>query len=127
MPVLEDQLGVKKLTEHELAECIASRTDTFFEIPIKGAEKVPKSNLNVFFGKGREGSNGLIVPRHWYEVELIVPTDIATQPGYPISNTDEAVFNVITDDCWKFSCRVSGPNNKNFRSEGDLCILMPEF
>ncbi|MBR0277247.1 MAG: NgoFVII family restriction endonuclease, partial [Clostridia bacterium] len=63
------------------------------------------------------------VPRHWYEVELIVPKDIATQPGYPNANTEEAVFNVITDDGWKFSCKVSGQNNKNLRSEGDLRIL----
>lgn len=123
MSVLEDQFGVEKVSQHEVLQCLYSRTDTFFVIPIKGAEDAPKSNLNVFFGKGREGSNGLIVPRHWYEVELIVPKDIATQPGYPNAATKEAVFNVITDDCWKFSCRVSGQNNKNFRSEGDLRIL----
>ena len=121
--VLEDQYGVEKATQYELIRCLDSRTDTVFLIPVKGAEEAPKSNFNVFFGQGRKGSNGLIVPRHWYEVELIVPKDIATQPGYPNANTEEAVFNVITDDGWKFSCKVSGQNNKNLRSEGDLRIL----
>ena len=94
-----------------------------FEIPLKGFEIAPKSNLNVFFGEGRRTPNGLIMPRHWYEVELIVPAEIATLPNYPVSKTAGAVFNVITDDGWEFPCKVSGPNNKNFRSENDLKIL----
>lgn len=121
--VLEDHESVQKAAPQEIAECIASSTSTSFEIPIKGAEVSPHSNLNVFFGKGRVSRNGLVKPRHWYEVELIVPKNVAMQAGYPIAHTDEAVFNVITDDGWKFSCKVSGTNNKNFRSEGDLKIL----
>lgn len=119
----EREDGVKKVSGHELAECMSSCTETSFIIPIKGCEEAPKSHLNVFFGKGREAMNGLIIPRHWYEVEIIVPKKIATQPDYPVSNTDEAVFNVITDDSWKFSCKISGQNNKNLRSNGDLKIL----
>lgn len=99
------------------------KTDVSFDIPIKGYEVSPHSNLNVFFGKGREGKNGLVKPRHWYEVELIVPKEITTRPGYPQSKTDEAVFRVITDDGWTFSCKVSGDYSKNFRSENDLKIL----
>jgi len=94
-----------------------------FSIPLKGSDIAPKSNLNVYFGKGREGKNGVIKPRPWYEVELIVPKKIATKEHYPQSETAEASFDVITDDGWKFKCKVSGDFNKNFRSEGDLTIL----
>ena len=37
--------------------------------------------------------------------------------------TDDAIFDVITDDGWSFKCKVSGDYSKNFRSEGDLKIL----
>ena len=121
--VLEEHENVKRATPQEIADCLSSLTTTSFEIPIKGAEDSPKSNLNVFFGRGRVSQNGLVKPRHWYEVELIVPRSVAMQEGYPRAQTEEAVFNVVTDDGWKFSCKVSGTNNKNFRSEGDLKIL----
>jgi hypothetical protein len=122
--VLEEHENVKKVSPQELADCLSARTSTTFEIPIKGAEKSPKSNLNVFFGDGRlDRRTGLMKPRHWYEVELIVPKNVATQPGYPVAKTPGAIFNVVTDDGWKFKCKVSGDYNKNFRSEGDLKIL----
>lgn len=98
-------------------------TNTSFEIPIKPYENSPQSNLNVFFGKGRESHNGLVKPRHWYEVELIVPKTVTKQPGYPQGKTKNAVFTVVTDDGWSFKCKVSGDYSKNFRSEGDLKIL----
>lgn len=122
-PILEEHENVKKATTREITDCISALTKTTFEIPIKGSEISPRSNLNVFFGKGRVSQNGLVKPRHWYEVELIVPKSVALQPGYPQAQTNDAVFNVITDDGWKFACKVSGTNNKNFRSEGDLKIL----
>lgn len=56
-------------------------------------------------------------------MELIVPKTVTSQPGYPQSKTDNAVFDVVTDDGWKFKCKVSGDYSKNFRSEGDLKIL----
>ena len=90
---------------------------------IKAYEDSPHSNLNVFFGKGRESKNGLVKPRHWYEVELIVPKSIAAQNGYPQVSTPDAIFDVVTDDGWSFKCKVSGTNSKNLRSEGDLKIL----
>ena len=40
------------------------------DIPIKPYEVSPQSNLNVFFGKGREAKNGLVKPRHWYDNSL---------------------------------------------------------
>ena len=121
--LLEEHENVQRVPAQRLAECMASRTQISFEIPIKGAEVSPQSNLNVFFGKGRVGHNGLVKPRHWYEVELIVPKPVATQAGYPRSRTPEAEFQVITDDGWTFCCKISGDYNKNFRSEGDLKIL----
>jgi len=122
-PLLEGHELVKKIDAHDLSVAMCSRTQTSFEIPIKGYEISPQSNLNVFFGKGRESKNGLVKPRHWYEVELIVPKNITTQQGYPQSKTDEAEFKVITDDGWSFKCKVSGDYSKNFRSDGDLKIL----
>lgn len=65
----------------------------------------------------------MIKPRHWYEVELIVPKSITAQNGYPQESTPEAIFDVVTDDGWSFKCKVSGTNSKNLRSEGDLKIL----
>lgn len=122
-PLLDMHENVRKVKTNELASCKASLTSTSFEIPIKGYEVSPQSNLNVFFGKGRVGGNGLVKPRHWYEVELIVPKKVTSQEGYPKSKTDEAVFDVITDDGWNFKCKVSGDYSKNFRSDGDLKIL----
>jgi len=122
-PLLENHEHVRKVSEPDVEAYKTRFTTTSFEIPLKGAEIAPKSNLNVFFGEGRRAPNRITMPRHWYEVELIVPSEIATLPNYPKSRTPEAVFEVITDDGWEFSCKVSGANNKNFRSENDLKIL----
>jgi restriction endonuclease R.ngoVII len=122
--LLDGQEYVEKATTNELVEALRKvRSEFTFNIPVKPYDVSPQSNLNVFFGKGREARNGLIKPRHWYEVELIVPKEITMRPGYPQSQTDSAVFDVITDDGWKFKCKVSGDYSKNFRSEGDLKIL----
>lgn len=122
-PLLEGHEHVEKVLPKELANVIGNKTDISFEIPIKTYEKASQSNLNAFFGKGRQSKNGLIKPRHWYECELIVPKYITCQQGYPQRQTDQAVFTVITDDGWSFKCKVSGDYSKNFRSEGDLKIL----
>ena len=121
--LLDGHEFVEKVSPQKLAAAMLAKTDVAFEIPIKPYEVSPQSNLNVFFGKGRESKNGLVKPRHWYEVELIVPKSVTSQPGYPQSQTDNAVFTVITDDGWSFKCKVSGDYSKNFRSEGDLKIL----
>lgn len=119
-PLLERHELVKKVSSSELATTLNACTKTSFQIPISVEQK---SSLNVYFGKGRESKNGLVKPRHWYEVELIVPKKVTSQIGYPKSKSDSAVFTVITDDGWSFKCKVSGDYNKNFRSEGDLKIL----
>lgn len=122
-PLLEGHEFVRRLSAYAVAMALNQKTSTSFDIPIKPFEVSPQSNLNVFFGKGRESKNGLVKPRHWYEVELIVPKEVTSQPGYPQSKSDDAVFEVITDDGWSFKCKVSGDYSKNFRSEGDLKIL----
>ena len=121
--LLEGHEYVKKKTTDDIASVLKAKTDVSFDIPIKPYEVSPHSNLNVFFGKGRKSKNGLVKPRHWYEVELIVPNSVTRQEGYPKSQTEGAVFTVITDDGWSFKCKVSGDYSKNFRSEGDLKIL----
>ena len=88
-----------------------------FRLPIKTE---PKSSLNAYFGKGRVDSKGRILPRPWYEVELIVSKTITTQPNYP---QHDEVISVITDDGWKFNCHTTGDYAKNFRSHGNLEIL----
>ncbi|AOZ93765.1 restriction endonuclease PLD domain-containing protein [Paenibacillus crassostreae] len=120
--LLENHEYVEQLNGLKLEKHLSELTDISFDIPIK-SDEAPQSNLNVFFGKGREGKNGLVKPRHWYEVELIVPKMVTSQPFYPQSKTDEAIFDVITDDGWKFKCKVSGDYSKNLRSENDLKIM----
>jgi len=123
--LLENHEHVENLPHDRLADCVSALTDTRFVIPLVKDGKVPeKSNLNVFFGKGRlVARTGVIQPRHWYEVELIVPNTVTSLAGYPQKETPGAVFDVITDDGWIFSCKVSGDYSKNFRSEDDLKIL----
>lgn len=123
--LLEDHENVEKVSNDELADVVSSLTDTRFSIPLVKKGKVPeKSNLNVFFGEGRlVRSKGVVQPRHWYETELIVPSSITSHQYYPKKETPSAVFDVITDDGWRFSCKVSGDYSKNFRSQDDLKIL----
>lgn len=123
--LLDEQYGVSK-TDNQLTESILANPDFEYEfrIPLK-TDDATRSNLNTFNGKGRENKQGFVMPRSWYEVELIVPKSITTQPGYPQSDKhgDGGVINVITDDGWSFSCKVSGDFSKNLRSDNDLKIL----
>jgi hypothetical protein len=122
-PILEDQEAVDSINNAQLAECRSKLTALSFEIPVKATKKHRRSNLNVFFGKGRKDKRGFVKPRHWYEVELIVSKEVTSKMGYPQVGTPEATFDVITDDGWKFRCKISGDYSKNFRSENDLKIL----
>lgn len=90
----------------------------YIEIPFGDVDKKQQSGLNVYYGKGREASSGKIIPRPWFEVEVIVPSSITARPDYP-----RGVFTVFTDDGLKFKCKTGGDYYKNFRSEGDLKIL----
>jgi len=82
-----------------------------------------RSGLNVYLGKGRKSVKGVVIPRSWYEVELIVPKNITAVKGYPRANENDGEFSVTTDDGWQFTCKVSGDFNKNLRSENDLKTL----
>ena len=125
-PLLEDHESVKKVDGNELSKIQSSLSGTAFKIPLKATDKHKKSNLNVYFGKGRQNmSTGLIKPRNWYEVELIVPKSITDDPKYPKAGypETESIITVYTDDGWKFECKISGDYSKNFRSNNDLKIL----
>lgn len=117
-PVLRDVDHVSEATDAERMKVLSSLTEPSFDIPIKST---PRSNLNAYFGKGRENTKtGFIRPRHWYEAELIVGKAITQQDGYPEKGHH---FTVITDDGWKFLCNVNGDYSKNFRSSNNLQIL----
>lgn len=116
--LLKGQIGVEEVpnAEWKIIEC--TKTDVEFRIPLKAT---PKSNLNAYFGKGRESSStGAIRPRPWYEAELIVPKSITASADYP---EKDRPFTVYTDDGWKFKCKVSGDYKKNLRSYDDLQTL----
>lgn len=119
--LLDEQYGVEKAPASELADL---EFEKVFEIPLK-ADGASRSNLNTFNGRGRENQQNFVMPRSWYEVELIVPKSITSLPGYPQSDKggDGGVINVITDDGWEFTCKISGQNSKNLRSQKDLKIL----
>ena len=109
----------------EIINIVSSTTGIEFDIPIKPYEDAPKSNVNAYFGKGRVNQRGFVQPRHWYEVEIIVPKSITDNVNYPKAGypETESIITVYTDDCWKFDCKISGTNSKNFRSCDDLKIL----
>lgn len=116
--LLQDRIDVTKADSEEYERIEAAETGRVFDLPLKTE---PKSNLNTYFGKGRFNSSTKVIrPRHWYEVELIVPIQITSADGYPARNSE---FTVYTDDGWKFECRVQGDYGKNFRSMHDLRTL----
>lgn len=91
----------------------------YVDISLSRVDRQQQSNLNTFFGKGRENkSTGKLIPRDWYEVELIVDAKTISDPIYPKGD-----FIVHTDDGLTFDCQTQGANHKNFRSKYDLKIL----
>ncbi|TAF03501.1 MAG: hypothetical protein EAZ78_12445 [Oscillatoriales cyanobacterium] len=59
----------------------------YVDISLSRVDKQQQSNLNTFFGKGRENkSTGKFIPRDWYEVELIVDSKTISHPIYPKGN-----------------------------------------
>lgn len=109
-----------------LADITSKLNGVVFDIPLKVTTRHQKSNLNVYYGKGRTNrSTGFTKPRHWYEAELIVPKRITDRDFYPKANNPKAgkIITVYTDDGWNFKCKISGTNSKNFRSNNDLKIL----
>ena len=122
--MMEGLTGVRKIENlHELSDLKNSLIkEKSVKIPIKTKETAPRSNINAYFGKGRENfSTGIVRKRPWYEVELIVPKSTTDLPWYP--KDDNSEITVITDDGYEFCCKTSGTNSKNFRSADDLKIL----
>jgi hypothetical protein len=90
-----------------------------FEFPLKRVAEMEKSNLNVFFGKGRLNKlTGKIIPRPWYEIELIASKDLNSQEFYPKGD-----FLAYTDDGLIIPMRTQGDNFKNIRSKQSLQIF----
>jgi len=78
-----------------------------------------KSNLNIFFGKGRENKKTkIIIPRPWYEFEIIAGKKITSSKGYPTGS-----FLAYTDDGFIIPMKTSGDYKKNLRSEGGLQVF----
>ncbi|WOB97731.1 restriction endonuclease PLD domain-containing protein [Providencia sp. PROV099] len=78
-----------------------------------------KSNLNIFFGKGRENKKTKIVtPRPWYEFEIIAGKKITNSKDYPVGD-----FLAYTDDGYIIPMKTSGDYNKNLRSKGGLQVF----
>jgi hypothetical protein len=90
-----------------------------FNFPLDRVAEKEKSNLNVYFGKGRLNTKtGKIIPRPWYEIELIADKDINTNPVYPKGN-----FLAFTDDGYIIPMRTQGDYFKNIRSKSSLQIF----
>jgi len=90
-----------------------------FEYQLERVAEMEKSNLNVYFGKGRlNTSNGKITPRPWYEIELIANSDLNTQEFYPKGD-----FLAYTDDGLIIPMRTQGDYFKNIRSKQSLQIF----
>jgi hypothetical protein len=113
-PLLEGRFEVESVEPSKLEETLNALTKDIFEIPLKGT---PKSNMNVFFGKGRDNNRGFVAPRPWYEVEIIPGQQVMrSSNNYP----DHEEFIVYTDDQYKFVLYTGGDGNKNLRSRDDL-------
>ena len=116
-PMLEGRFQVEVISKERLATVCNSLTRDSFEIPLKGT---PKSNMNVFFGKGRDNNRGFVAPRPWYEVEIIPGQQVMrSAKNYP----QQEQFIVYTDDQYKFVLYTGGDNNKNLRSRDDLTTV----
>ncbi len=94
-------------------------TRQFFSIDLNRIVENPKSNLNVYFGKGRKNEKtGIIKPRSWYEVELISDEEERDSLLYPRGN-----FLAYTDDGLVIPMATNGDYFKNIRSKNGLQIL----
>lgn len=115
--MMADALDVETLSRDEISSIWQKSTGLEFELPLKCTQK---SNMNVFFGKGRlTTKTGLVRPRPWYEIEVIVSKSITEKHGYPRHSS----FDVVTDDGYKFKVFTGGDYSKNLRSKQGLSTL----
>ena len=90
-----------------------------FKLDLNRIAEKQKSNLNIYFGKGRwSRSTDKIQPRAWYEVELIAGKGVWENNNYPIGD-----FNAFTDDGLVIPMRTQGDYHKNIRSKNSLQIF----
>lgn len=116
-----EKLSLKTLDDLERynPESVDKSLYPHFEFSLSRIVEKEKSNLNVYFGKGRwSRATGVIIPRPWYEIELISNRAINSDPLYPIGH-----FTAYTDDGFIIPMITSGDYKKNIRSRGNLRIL----
>lgn len=113
--LLDNHEHVKKVTQERVNDLERKKTGAVVTIPLKTE---PKSNLNTYFGKGKIKDR--YSPRNWYEVELILGTDL---PHKDLLPPKKVPLTVVTDDGFQFQCERQGDNAKNFRSKDNLTIL----
>jgi len=90
-----------------------------FDYPLLRIAEKEKSNLNVYFGKGRfNRATGKIIPRPWYEAELIADRTLSSMEFYPKGD-----FLAYTDDGFIIPMRTQGDYYKNIRSKQSLQIF----
>ncbi len=116
-----DQL--KKYDPKEKLEEIQRNDYPKVIIDLKRTAIMPKSSLNVFFGKGRERTDKskqtTITPRKWYEIEIVcIRSFVDSNEAYPIGE-----FTAYTDDGYIIPMNTNGDNSKNLRSKNDLIIF----
>lgn len=91
----------------------------FFDYSLSRIASSEKSSLNVYFGRGRwSRATGKVVPRNWYEVELIAKKELSGKKVYPKGN-----FTAYTDDGYVLPMVTNGDYYKNIRSKGNLRLL----
>lgn len=87
--------------------------------PLQRIAEKEKSNLNVYFGRGRwNRKTDKVLPRPWYEIELIANRMLSSNPIYPKGN-----FTAYTDDGFIIPMRTQGDYYKNIRSRNSLQIF----
>jgi hypothetical protein len=90
-----------------------------FDYCLKRIVEKERSNLNIYFGKGRVNkSSGKVSPRPWYEIELIATKDLRTNHNYPTGH-----FRAFTDDGLIIPMQTNGDGYKNIRSTGSLQVF----
>ncbi len=90
-----------------------------FELDLNRIVEKEKSNLNVFFGKGRlNNKTGKIIPRPWYEIEIIATNKLTSHILFPKGD-----FLAYTDDGFIIPMRTQGDYFKNIRSKKSLQLF----
>lgn len=118
--ILSAKLSRQEASEYDVSTLSLDGLE-FVDISLSRIDKQSKSNLNCYFAKGRlQRSTGIVTPRNWFEVEIIVDQETTRNPIYP-----RGVFKVITDDGFTFECQTQSASNnyKNLRSKHGLSIL----